>query len=622
MSAGHLSHHLITKIRKTLGQPTHIFIIWGAYLLFVQNLGYFYNFKFLNLFFLPLLLTSITFLSINAFHFVKDVLSTVNKLTKYLLFLTIFVMFYVVKISFFYPDYSWDGQAYHLPASVEWFKSGKINLVYVSLYSSTYPGLSELLQALWFRSTSVFGPPHNISQLLGLGILGFSVVGIGRTLKWKNSSVVLGLIFSLTIPNVILQSTTAYNDLFFSSLVVAGVYFALSFGKSIESSRVVNLYGVGIAGGLVASTKFTGAYFAFALFVLVVVLNLKSVLKNSQHLAGSIILGVLICFPWYFRNFENFGNPFYPLSIALGKITLFQGSLGTPDKAFFDYFAEKVGIQNSPLGVVRSWFWWPINHPVYDTRVGGSGLAWLGLIILMLFIPIFVWKKSRKHLTKLHKGEAIIGIFVLISVFVVPAGWWPRYVLFFPVVIGIIIINWLILNYPRSEKLIALLLTVTIVESMFYLSFYAGSPTQSYLYNASKSMPEKVFHSSWDTLFQSKRENVYKIVSPELSPLAEIPSSNVYISDPGQQYFPLYGLNFQHSVFPAFTRDVEPINMPSLLRKKIEGFDELVSLMIEDGKPSVFVTRDQKSFDQFKGKNLTCVDITLELSRTFIASCK
>ena len=622
MSALQISYLLITKIRETLRKPTHLFIIWGLYLLCVQNLGYFYDFKYLSLLFLPLLLTSIIFLSINAFQFIKEVLVTVGKPSKYLLFITMFVMFYVLKISFFYPDYSWDGQAYHLPTSVEWSKSGKIDLVYVSLYSSTYPGLSELLQALWFRSTNIFGPPHNIAQLFGLVILGFSVVGIGRTLQWKNSSIILSLIFALTIPNIILQSTTAYNDLFFSSLIVAGVNFALKLGNSTKPLRVINLYGVGIAGGLVASTKFTGAYFAFALFVLVVVLNFKGLFKTALHLSISIILGILICFPWYFRNFENFGNPFYPLSIALGKITLFQGSLGTPDKAFFDYFSEKVGIQNSPIGVVRSWFWWPINHPVYDTRVGGSGLAWLGLLLLLLLATVFVRNKARKHLTKLQKGEVVIGIFVLISVFVVPAGWWPRYVLFFPIVIGIIIINWLVLNFPRSEKLIALLLTMTIFESMFYLSFYAGSPTQSYLYNTNASIPEKVFHSSWDTLIQTNRGSVYKVVSPELSPLASIPASNVYISDPGQQYFPLYGLNFQHSVFPAFTRDVEPINMPSLLRKKIEGFDELISLMSRDKKPSVFVTRDQKSFDQFKGMNLTCIDITLELSRTFIASCK
>jgi hypothetical protein len=61
--------------------------------------------------------------------------------------------------------------------------------------------------------------------------------------------------------------------------------------------------------------------------------------------------------------------------------------------------------------------------------------------------------------------------------------------------------------------------------------------------------------------------------------------------------------------------------MPSLLRKRIEGFDELVAMMSKDKRPSIFVTRDQKSFDEFKNKNLTCIDITLEPSRTFIASC-
>jgi hypothetical protein len=613
----------MNKNRVTiLRNPSHIFILWGLYFLIVNNFGYFYNFKFLTYFFLPLALVSIISLSINVFEFLQEGFSHVDKLIKYLMFITMFVLLYIIKMSFFYPDYSWDGQAYHLPTSVEWSKSGKIGLVYVSLYSSTYPGLSELLQALWFRSTNISGPPHNISQLMGLVILSFSVVGIGRTLNWKKSSIILGLIFSLTIPNIILQSTTAYNDLFFSSLVVAGIYFALNFKKSEETYRVINLYGIGIAAGLVASTKFTGAYFAFALFALVLTLNFRGLLKNILHLASSIVLGILICLPWYLRNFENFGNPFYPLSIGFGEFTLFQGSLGTPDKAFFDYFSEKVGIQNSPIGVVRSWFWWPINHPVYDTRVGGSGLAWIGILILTLLIALVAIKNQGKRLTTLQSREVIIGIFVLISVFVVPAGWWPRYVLFFPVIVGIILINWVVVNDPKYQKVIALLLTVTIFESMFYLSYYAGSPTQSYLYTASKSLPEKVIHSTWDTLFKTQRDTVYSLVSPELAPLAEIPSSNIYISDPGHQYFPLYGLNFQHSVLPAFTRDVEPINMPSLMRKKITGFDELTNLMNSDGKPSIFVTRDVASFIQFREKNSTCLDITLKSARTFIASCK
>ena len=157
---------------------------------------------------------------------------------------------------------------------------------------------------------------------------------------------------------------------------------------------------------------------------------------------------------------------------------------------------------------------------------------------------------------------------------------------------------------------------------MFYLSFYAGSPTQSYLYAGSKSLPEKVFHSTWDTLVKTERDSVYRLVSPELSPLAEIPSSKIYISDPGQQYFPLYGLNFQHSVLPAFTRDVEPIYMPSLLRRKITDFNELTDLMNKDGKPSIFVTREESSFAELMEKNSTCIDITLKASRTLIASCK
>ena len=592
-----------------------VYLVWGVYLLLIQNFGYFYNFKFLDHLFLPLLLISVLCLFKQVSSFINQAWKESDKSLRFLLLVTTITVIYTFKISFFYPDYSWDGQAYHLPSSVEWSKSAEINLVSVSLYSSTYPGLSELLQALWFRTTNLFGPPHNISQLLGLLILGAGIVGIGRRLNWPVSSQALSVLFVLTIPNILLQSTTAYNDLFFNSLIVAGIYFALSYAKSDKKEQQVNLFCLGTTAGLVASTKFTGAYFAFALFLLTLILAFHRKNKNFKYFIPSVIFGIAICFPWYLRNFLNFGNPFYPLSVGFGNLTIFKGSIGTPDKAFFDYFAEKAGVENSPMGVVRSWFWWPIQHPVYDTRVGGSGIAWLGITFLTFVILFLVIVLSRKILRKLSSVEIVILVFVIMSVFIVPAGWWPRYVLFFPIITGAVMINLIVSNFPKFQKLIIVFIGITCIESMFYLSFYAGSPTQSYLFNQDQTLLEKSLKSTVKTFIQVKRENVYTLVSPELAPLSNIPPANVYISDPGQQYFPLYGLNFQNRVFPAFNRDVEP-------KVKINSLKELTTLMNQDGRISVFVTRNLDTYTSFTKENLSCKSLTLQNSKTFIASCK
>jgi hypothetical protein len=602
--------------------PTNVFIAWGIYLLLVVNFGYFYNFELLNHIFLPFL--ALTFLSLGrfAYLFVVEIFREVNTASKLLLITTFFVISYIIKMSLFFPDYSWDGQSYHLPTSVEWSKTGKIGLVYLSLYSSTYPGLSELLQALWFRSANLSGPPHNISQIIGYVILSFSIVGIARTLNWKLTSQIFILIFSLTIPNVVLQSTTAYNDLFFNSLIIAGLYFVLNFAKSEKPIKTPSLYGVGIAAGFIASTKFTGAYYAVALYVLLLILGVKLVRLRLAHLIFSILMGIAICLPWYFRNLVSFGNPFYPLSVGIGDWQLFVGLLGTPDKAFFDHFSEQVGIQNSPIGVVRSWFWWPIDQPVYDTRVGGSGIAWLGIIVLTLFAMAQMRAIKITLAFKIKSAEKAMIVFALLSIFIVPAGWWPRYVLFFPIIIGSILLNW-ILNYsPKFQKYVIILLFSTIIESMFYLSFYAGSPTQSYLYYSDKTIVQKSIHSSFDTLIQTKRKNVYELVSRELSPLADVPASNVYVSDAGAQFFPLYGINFQHNVLPAFFTKDRAIFLPSLLGQKIGSIGELSSTMKLDKKPSIFVSQDKELFARVILESDNCFDISLKPTRTFIASCK
>jgi hypothetical protein len=97
-----------------------------------------------------------------------------------------------------------------------------------------------------------------------------------------------------------------------------------------------------------------------------------------------------------------------------------------------------------------------------------------------------------------------------------------------------------------------------------------------------------------------------------------MPASIIYrISDASHHNFPLYGLNFQHSVRKDLRMDV-----PSLIEEKVLSFDELISEMNKDSKPSVFVTKNEAAFTEFKNKNLTCRDITLESSRTFIASCQ
>ena len=598
-----------------------LFIIWSSYFLLVQTFGYFYNYGPLSLLFLPLVAITIVFAFGLFLKLSMDLLLNLDKYLTITYFIWLLTMAYILKISFIYPDYSYDGLAYHLPASVEWAKSSKISVVAVSTYSSSYPGLSELIQALWFKSTQIYGPPHNISQIVGLVLVGFASLGIARALSQSTTIHFFSLIFATTIPNVILQSTVAYNDLFFSGLFLLSIYFLINFTRDISKNRYLYLYSSVCAAGLMASVKFTGLYYfgivVFSIFAI-------AIYKRSYifwHIVLAPILGISLMFVWYFRNWSQYQNPFYPASVNLGPITLFDNQGFDIDEVFFNSAAKSKGISNNWSGVFKSWFKWPIDQPVYDTRIGGSGIAWQVLFFLglILFIYFFVTRKTYlfKFFTKLEIYLLTVSMF---SVFFIPAGWWPRYVLYFPVLTGLIIISKVNFNLKILQKLGSIILIITMCESLYYLGFLAGNSRQpigkdlSFVVNQAKTFIS--------TGYDLNRGSVYEHASPEMNSLSKLNPSTVYINSIEYQYFPLYGLDFQHKVIHAFTKDFDPKIHKLLDLPKVENTDQLFQIMEQDLSQSLLVTTDQKLSVDFKSINSSCIDLNPKNFKTIILMCR
>lgn len=597
-------------------QTLLFFIVLGVYFTIVTYLGFVSTFKHITFMF-PLLLVWVSYLffkgAINALKSWK-LLDRKDKLTVAMI---AFIAGLIVKTSFQYPDYSWDGQAYHLPMSVEWFVTQRISLVDLSLYSSTYPGLSELIQTIWFTSLNMFGPPHNVSQIMGYLLILYCIHVIADiyVLPLKLKIILLG--FGATVPNLVLQSTTAYNDLFFNSLIVLSItciYISIR-GTRIEKfmSRMLLVF----ACGFVASTKFTGLYFLFATFLIYFIVSKRYQLESAKTVFSLIFLALAICAPWYLRNLVLYGNPMYPLSIDLFDRTIFQGSIGTPDSAFFDYFADRAGIQNTYLGVIQSWFWWPIQYPVYDTRIGGSGL----LFLLTLSVTLLLLLKStfRKFIQKLPFEIKATLVFAIISVFIVPAGWWPRYVLFFPLIVGTLSICLIYFTLKNLRVFLVILVLVTALESLFYFSFFAGEGIRKDDFQISKTIIGDSYRSLIGTIISDKRVNVYEKVAPELKSLADQGGLAVYVHKYGHKYFPLYGLRFQNSVDHAIDRVINPRYMPQGPGDRPSSIDEFGILTLNDGRPSVIVTEDKK----FTNQILTTIEkCSAEMAtKTFIVWC-
>lgn len=602
-----------------------LFSITCIYFAIVTTLGYFANYRILEKFAIPLVFVIILFSIRQLIEFGKE-MKSFSRPNLLLLGLTVLLLTYLLKIVLFFPDYSWDGQAYHLPTSVEFFQSKKIQLVYLSLYSSTYPGLSELIQAIWFGATGIFGPPQNISQLLGLIIITSSANGIMKVFNFSKTARIKSIFFVLTIPNLMLQATSAYNDLFFNSLIISSIYFWLKYQATNGRLKLIYLMSFGFSVGAVSSVKFTGLYFTIALFTIFHFSNAVRRNFRFSHFLATIFFSLSISWIWYYRNWINFHNPTYPLSVEFLGFKFFDSALGTPNQAFFDHFAGQIGVQNNWIGVIRSFFWWPIKYPVYDTRIGGSGIAWLIIIILILFFllsKLFIFRehfRSKLNLNSILKSNyLIIILFAIVSVFVVPAGWWPRYVLFFPVIIGIFSINELLKLQFGFDKILSLLLVLTLFESVFYMSFLAGKGMKDPAFNKGQVLTRSI-ESIAATLKNTERFSVYEISARDLKPISS-DNLTVYISKYDYRYFPLYGINMQNRVFHAFDESVSPIDMPPLYPGISKNMHQLAERMSLDSGKSAFISKDLDEFQSLMKLNIACKNHTALESNTYIAIC-
>jgi hypothetical protein len=214
-------------------------------------------------------------------------------------------------------------------------------------------------------------------------------------------------------------------------------------------------------------------------------------------------------------------------------------------------------------------------------------------------------------------------VFILIvstfSVFFVPAGWWPRYVLYFPILTGLVILSKIDFNQKILQKLGSIALIITIFESIYYLSFLGGDFRQP----SSKDLifvvhPAKTFLS---TSYDLQRGNVYERVSPEMISLSRLNPSTVYISSIEYQYFPLYGINFQHKVTHAFTKDFDPKIHKLLDLPNVVNIEQLFQNMEQDLSQSILVTTDQKLRADFKIINRSCIDLNPKDFKTIILRC-
>ena len=182
-----------------------------------------------------------------------------------------------------------------------WKTPNNFNLIY-----PVNANLLMLWTILFTKSWLVAGLIQWFSALAGA----VSIFGISRRLGWHRAGALFAGLVWLSLPEILLQSTTTQLDLMVAIFAVIAVYFLIAGLQSRISGEVVLS---GIAMGLVVGTKQIALFLlpGFAFFL--VLLLLKDRRKNTRSIltwliaAGisTILFGSYI----YFQNLVLFKNP-------------------------------------------------------------------------------------------------------------------------------------------------------------------------------------------------------------------------------------------------------------------------------------------------------------------------
>lgn len=369
------------------------------------------------------------------------------------------VLFLVVlaALAWVTPDFSWDGNAYHIPTLALWEGRGYVHWIqadYLKALTNGYPKAAEVVAYVLVKALGD-GPLNAINLLfLPLGILGIAT--LARSLgvsPWLARAA--GLAFAL-IPVNVNQSHTTYVDTayacaaisFLSSLLLAGP------GEKLTGRALIPL---GASLGLAIGVKSSGLGLGALGMGAWLLWQASARLGVKRLLWGCLVVGAIsgsIGGYWYARNWVQTGTPLYPVGVQLGSLSIFPGVS----------VAEAIGeAANTPPEMEalsapqRIWFaWtqggerWPETLAVVpDGRLGGLGFFWLlGCLPAILAALIGMRSQGNSPWIRFLLLAGIVGGTFLIT----PMNWWARYTVWV-YALGLPCVAWLsqkLLRWPSA----------------------------------------------------------------------------------------------------------------------------------------------------------------------------
>ncbi len=205
---------------------------------------------------------------------------------------TVFAMVcFIVAMS---PEMSPDGSSYHLSIIARYYRSHGLVQITTNMYASLSQGLEMLFLNAWAFGRHSAAALVHCSFLLTLPLL---LLRFGQRKDLPGVGAAAG-IFVMCSPVVIIDGTSAYND-----VAVACILFAIFYLCELDAPPLL----IGVMGGFAYAVKYTaflGGAYAAARYALK---------RRWRDIAVFCIPASALVLPWILRNWIFYQNPFAPL---------------------------------------------------------------------------------------------------------------------------------------------------------------------------------------------------------------------------------------------------------------------------------------------------------------------
>ena len=344
----------------------------------------------------------------------------------------------------FQPDWSSDGNTYHIPTLFFWFKSGYIHWIPQStspLFSAWVNGYPKAIEAQAFVLVCATQSLRaaNVNNLLFLAAGSVGLYVLARRLTASRASSLVAAALYLLLPLNAGQVATTYVDASFAACVILlSAMLAVTFRELTAGHlRGRTILPLGIAAGLMLGAKSVALpiYGMAALSLLWAWVLRRRELRASSSPLNAMLKLLLACLVslliggfWYARDFVHTGSPLHPVGLSIGNRIIFPGlSIVEVTKEEINTPPE---IRNlaAPAKVVYTWMQgfqhWPQSIIGFDMRLGGLGYIWI-----LGCVPALIWAMMC---FRREAGSARLIFFSLLIINVVafpfmPTNWWSRF---------------------------------------------------------------------------------------------------------------------------------------------------------------------------------------------------